>query len=231
MHSQNTLRSTGDNVDNRGRQIHMAFLVLVRHGQSQLNLENRFSGWIDTPLSQMGKQEAHECAKKVSGFKFDAAYTSGMMRSVETLDIILKDISQSGIRISKSRAINERGYGTLQGKNKDEVRRIYGKEQVRIWRRSYDARPPGGESLADTAARAMPFFKKRILADVKRGKNVLVVAHGNSLRSIIMHLEKLGKKEVMGLNIPTGVPYIYEIDGRGHVKGKKVLRKPGKDNF
>ena len=209
----------------------MAFLVLVRHGQSQLNLENRFSGWIDTPLSKTGKQEARECAKKLSGLKFDAAYTSDMVRSAETLDIILNDIGQSGIRISKSRAINERMYGNLQGKNKDEVRRIYGKEQVRIWRRSYDARPPGGESLADTAARALPFFKKRILADVKKGKNILVVAHGNSLRSIIMHLDKLAKKDVMELNIPTGVPYIYEIDGRGHVKGKGILRKRNKDNF
>ena len=209
----------------------MAFLVLVRHGQSQLNLENRFSGWIDTPLSKTGKREAHECAKKLSGFEFDAAYTSDMVRSVETLDIILRDIHQNGIRISKSRAINERMYGNLQGKNKDEVHRIYGKEQVRIWRRSYDARPPGGESLADTAARALPFFRKRILADVKKGKNILVVAHGNSLRSIIMCLDKLTKKGVMGLNIPTGVPYIYEIDGRGRVKGKEILRKRNKDNF
>ena len=230
MLSQNMLRSTG-NDKHRGKMIHMAFLVLVRHGQSQLNMENRFSGWIDTPLSKTGKQEAHECAKRVSGFEFDAAYTSDMVRSKETLDIILKDIDQCNVPITVSRTINERMYGNLQGKNKDEVRRIYGKEQVRIWRRSYDARPPGGESLADTAARALPFFKKRILADVKKGKNILVVAHGNSLRSIIMCLDKLTKKDVMELNISTGVPYVYEIDGRGHVKGKEILRKQNKDNF
>ncbi|MEM3362146.1 MAG: 2,3-diphosphoglycerate-dependent phosphoglycerate mutase [Candidatus Anstonellaceae archaeon] len=200
----------------------MSLLVLVRHGQSIWNLENKFTGWIDVPLSEFGIKEAHQCAKKLKDFKFDIAYTSILTRAIETLEIILKDNNWS-IPVIKDRALNERMYGELQGKNKDEIKKIYGEKQFILWRRSYDVAPPGGESLKDTAKRVLPFFKKFILKDLKEGKNVLVVAHGNSLRALVMHLDKLTKQEVINLNIPTAIPYIYEFDKKGKILSKKIL--------
>ena len=201
----------------------MAYLVLVRHGQSQWNLENRFTGWVDVPLSERGVEEAHECAKKLKEFSFDVAYASVLKRAIDTLSIIMQDNGWN-FPVHKDKAINERMYGDLQGKNKDETRKIYGDEQVHIWRRSYDVAPPGGEAMQDTAARALPYFQKNIIKDLKEGKNVLVSAHGNSLRAIVMHLDKLSKEDVLGLNIPTGVPYVYEIGGKGEVVGKRILK-------
>ncbi len=198
----------------------MAKLVLVRHGQSQWNLENRFTGWVDVPMTEKGEQEAHRAADIIKDVKFDRAFTSVLKRAHQTLDIILEDIGQTGIPTEKDKAINERHYGDLQGLNKAETARKFGEKQVHIWRRSFDVKPPGGESLKDTAERAIPYFESKILPEVKAGKNVLVSAHGNSLRAIVMHLDKLSKEEVLKLNIATGAPITYEIDSEGAILSK-----------
>ena len=201
----------------------MAYLVLVRHGQSLWNLQNRFTGWRDVSLSSNGKKEAKSAGQKLKSFKFDIAYTSVLKRAIETLSIMLKLMRHRKIPVRKSWRLNERDYGNLVGMNKDEARKKFGKEQVHIWRRSYDARPPGGESLKDTAARAIPYFNKYIMKNLKKGKNVLVSAHGNSLRSIVMKLDKLTKEQVINLEIPTGVPLVYEINEKGKIVSKKIL--------
>ena len=203
----------------------MAKLALVRHGQSQWNLENRFTGWVDVPLTELGRAEADRAGKalKTSGLRFTKAYTSVLARAEDTLAIMLDVLGQKGIPIARDQALNERHYGDLQGLNKKETADKYGAEQVHIWRRSYDVQPPGGESLKDTAARTLPYFERVILPDVKRGENVLVAAHGNSLRSIVMHLDKLTKEQVLELNLDTGVPIVYDIDSTGEVLGKKIL--------
>jgi len=204
----------------------MATLILVRHGQSKWNLENRFTGWIDVPLTEAGRAEATKAGQLIRDIKikFDVAYTSVLVRATETLDIILSILEQKGIPIIKNQALNERHYGELQGLNKDEMRKKFGESQVKLWRRSYDVAPPGGESLKDTAARTIPFFESRILSDLKAGKNVLVCAHGNSLRSIVMHLDGLTKEQVLALEIPTGVPIRYEIRPDGTVASKEILK-------
>ena len=201
----------------------MAYLVLVRHGQSLWNLENRFTGWRDIGLSANGKGEAKRAGEKLKGFKFDVAYTSVLKRAISTLDIMLKTMRHKKILVKKNWRLNERDYGNLVGMNKDDARKKYGEAQVHKWRRSYDIRPPGGESLKDTATRTLPYFNKYIMKDIKKGKNVLVAAHGNSLRSIIMKLDGLTKSEVLKLEIPTGVPIVYEIDNKGKILGKKIL--------
>ncbi len=203
----------------------MAYLVLVRHGQSQWNAENRFTGWIDVPLSFVGEGEAHAAAFRIGALhlQFDVAYASVLLRAIQTLDIMLRDIGQAGIPVVKDKALNERMYGKLQGMNKDEARKKWGEEQVHLWRRSFDVKPPGGESLADTCKRTLPYYKKKIMADLKKGKNVLVSAHGNSLRSIVMELDRLTPEQVVALEIPTGVPYVYEFDKKMNVVGKKIL--------
>ncbi len=200
-------------------------MLLVRHGQSQWNLENRFTGWIDVPLTEAGRVEARRAGGliKALAVSFDVAYTSVLVRAIETLDIILSVLRQEKIPIVKDQALNERHYGELQGLNKDEMRKKFGEEQVRLWRRSYDVAPPGGESLKDTAARTLPFFESRILPDLKSGKNVLVSAHGNSLRSIVMDLDHLTREQVVALEIPTGVPIRYEIGADGSALSKEVL--------
>lgn len=205
----------------------MAKLVLVRHGQSQWNLENRFTGWVDVPITERGAEEARRAGELIKDIKFDLAFTSVLKRAHQTLDILLEVIDRKDLPIEKDQAINERHYGDLQGLNKDETRKKFGKEQVRIWRRSYDVQPPGGESLKDTAARALPYFESKILPPVKDGKNVLVSAHGNSLRAIVMQLDKLSKKEVLELDIATGTPLVYDIDSEGKVLDKKILEWPG----
>jgi len=196
----------------------MANLVLVRHGQSQWNLENKFTGWVDVDLTPQGEAEAKKAGEQLKNIKFDRAFTSDLKRAHKTLDIILDVIGQKDIPIEKNKALNERHYGDLQGLNKAETAKKFGEEQVHIWRRSYDIAPPNGESLKDTAARTLPYFNEKIVPEVKAGKNILVSAHGNSLRSIVMELDKLTKEQVLQLNLGTGVPITYELNGNGNFK-------------
>jgi 2,3-bisphosphoglycerate-dependent phosphoglycerate mutase len=190
----------------------MPDLVIVRHGQSQWNLENRFTGWIDIDLSEKGIEEARNAGEKLKGYKFDIAFTSALIRAQKTLDIILEIIGQKDIPIIKDKALNERMYGDLQGLNKDETRKKFGDEQVKLWRRSYDVAPPNGESLKDTAERVIPFYEQKIVPELKAGKNVLISAHGNSLRALVMHLENLSKEQIIETEIPTGIPKVYKLD-------------------
>ena len=203
----------------------MPILVLVRHGESQWNLENRFTGWVDVPLSEKGIQEAAAAGERLKkeGLKFDCAFTSDLARAQNTLKLILEKLGQTGIPIEKNQALNERHYGELQGLNKAETAQKFGEEQVKVWRRSYDVPPPGGESLKDTAARTLPYFESKILIELKKGRNVLVAAHGNSLRSIVMHLDKLTKEQVLELNLGTAVPLIYVLDPQLKTLSKKSL--------
>jgi 2,3-bisphosphoglycerate-dependent phosphoglycerate mutase len=201
----------------------MAKLVLVRHGQSQWNLENRFTGWVDVPITELGEKEAKNAGEKIKGIKFQQAFTSALIRAQQTLDIILDVINQKDIPVEKDQALNERHYGDLQGLNKAETAKKFGDEQVHIWRRSYDVPPPNGESLKDTAARTIPYFQEKIMPVVKSGKNVLVSAHGNSLRSIVMDLDKLSKEQVLKLNLGTGVPIVYDMDKDGKILKKEEL--------
>ncbi len=206
----------------------MPTLVLVRHGESQWNLENRFTGWVDVPLSEKGIQEAAAAGERLKkeSIRFDCAYTSDLQRAQNTLKLILEKLGQAGIPVEKSQALNERHYGDLQGLNKAETAQKFGDEQVKIWRRSYDIAPPGagGESLKDTAARTLPYFDSAIMDALKKGKNVIVAAHGNSLRSIVMHLEKLTKEQVLELNLGTAVPLIYQFDPNLKIVSKKELK-------
>ena len=190
----------------------MTTLVLLRHGESQWNLENRFTGWVDVPLSRRGVEEARSAGEKLRSFKFDRAFTSVLKRAIETLDIVLNIVGQNSIPVQYHEALNERHYGDLQGLNKAETAAKYGDAQVKIWRRSYDVNPPNGESLKDTAARVLPYWEKNILPHVAKGERLIIAAHGNSLRSLVMHLDRLTKEEVLELNIPTGVPLIYEFN-------------------
>jgi 2,3-bisphosphoglycerate-dependent phosphoglycerate mutase len=203
----------------------MGKLVLVRHGQSQWNLENRFTGWVDVPLTEQGRQEARRAGRALRDTAFDQAFTSSLQRAAETLDIVLAENAHADVPIASDAALNERHYGDLQGLNKGETAEKYGADQVHIWRRSYDVRPPGGESLEDTAARTLPYFAAQIAPRVLRGESVLVVAHGNSLRSIVMDLEGLNREQVMALNIPTGVPIVYELDGAMAILSKTILEE------
>jgi 2,3-bisphosphoglycerate-dependent phosphoglycerate mutase len=196
-------------------------LVLIRHGQSLWNLENRFTGWVDVPLTERGREEARAAAAQVADLRFQVAYTSVLRRAEETLEIILQVLRQSP-PVIRDLALNERRYGDLEGLNKAETAARYGDEQVHIWRRSYDVAPPNGESLAQTAARARPFFERAILGDLKQGKNVLVVAHGNSNRSIVMQLDRLSPNEVVRLELATGVPVVYTMSRDGEVVAKEI---------
>ncbi len=201
----------------------MAILVLVRHGESQWNLENRFTGWTDIPLSERGRVEAREAGGKLKGYRFHAAFTSVLVRAIDTLDIILGIIGQKDIPIFKDQALNERHYGDLQGLNKDDIRDKFGADQLKLWRRSYDVRPPNGESLKDTAERVLPYWESHIRPRVLKGEDLLVSAHGNSLRALVMHLDGLSKEEVLELNIPTGVPRRYEINATGEILSRAYL--------
>jgi 2,3-bisphosphoglycerate-dependent phosphoglycerate mutase len=198
----------------------MTQLVLIRHGQSQWNLENKFTGWIDIPLSPKGEEEAREAGEKIKNFKFDKVYTSVLERAIKTYEIAAEVAGFKNLPVEKDKALNERMYGDLQGLNKDDMRKKFGAEQVHIWRRSFDVPPPNGESLKDTAERVLPYWRSHIEPDLKAGKNILVVAHGNSLRALIMHLDNLTGEEVVKLEIPTGIPILYEFD-----KGMKVVKK------
>jgi len=200
----------------------MGTIVLVRHGQSQWNLENRFTGWVDVSITEKGAEEAHRAGRELKGMTFDQAFTSVLKRAQETLAILLQETGQTGIPVDKDKALNERHYGDLQGLDKAETAKKYGDEQVHIWRRSFDVKPPNGESLKDTAARTLPYFKSKILPAAAAGRNVLVAAHGNSLRAIVMELEKLTPEEIMKVNIDTCRPLYYEIGARGEVLKKTV---------
>lgn len=201
----------------------MPMLILLRHGQSQWNLENRFTGCVDVPLSVRGEEEARQAGQLLKDLPIDKVYCSMLRRAIDTARTIVEMRSGNQLEIVCNQALNERHYGDLQGLNKTEMSKIYGEQQVLLWRRSFDVRPPNGESLKDTAARTLPYFNETVMADIKAGKNVLVVAHGNSLRSIVMFLEELSEEEVVGLNIPTGVPHVYDMDVNGRIVNSNYL--------
>jgi 2,3-bisphosphoglycerate-dependent phosphoglycerate mutase len=194
----------------------MPILVLVRHGQSEWNLQNRFTGETDVPLTAKGREEADVAGDKLRALNFSHAFTSVLMRAIETLELVLQHAGQTACPVTRDPALNERNYGRLQGLNKAEVAQEYGTEQVALWRRSYSVRPPGGESLADTAARVLPYYHAAIEPILRDGKNVLIVAHGNSLRALMMFLEGIGEEAIAEVALPTGVPRRYELDGAGH---------------
>src|SRR5262249_34835613 len=201
----------------------MPELILLRHGESQWNLENRFTGWIDVPLSPRGEEEARKAGEKLRGHRIDKLYTSVLASAIETARLALEVAAIGALPTDRDPALNERMYGDLQGLNKAEAARRFGPEQVHLWRRSYDVRPPGGESLADTAARVLPFWERHILPDLRASTNVLVVAHGNSLRALVMHLDGLTREQVLQLEIPTGVPLLYEMGADADILSKRYL--------
>ena len=200
-------------------------LILVRHGQSEWNAKNLFTGWKNPGLTETGVKEAISAGKLIKDEKinFDTMYTSELIRAQLTGNTILEIINQSDIPIIKDIALNERNYGSLAGLNKDDARKKWGEEQVHIWRRSYDVPPPDGESLKNTAERVLPYFNKEILPKVVSGSNILIAAHGNSLRSLIMQLDELSKEEILNLEIPTGAPIKYIFDEHGKVEEKLNL--------
>ena len=200
-------------------------LVLVRHGQSDWNLKNLFTGWRDVGLTDNGVEEARTAGRKLNAqnIRFDVAFTSALVRAQHSLDLMLEEIGQTGIPVFKDQALNERDYGDLVGLNKDDARAKWGAEQVHAWRRSYDVAPPGGESLKDTAARVLPYYIQEMLPRVLRGDNVLVSAHGNSLRALVMVLERLSPQQIVAREIATGVPLIYRLNADSTVAEMKDL--------
>ncbi len=200
-------------------------LVLVRHGQSEWNLKNLFTGWKDPGLTELGIAEAREAGRKLKaqGLIFDIAFTSALTRAQQTLDLMLTELGQTGLSTRKDQALNERDYGDLSGLNKDDARKRWGEEQVLIWRRSYDVPPPGGESLKDTLARTLPYYVQEILPCVLSGERTLVAAHGNSLRALIMVLEKLNPENILKRELATGVPIIYRLNADSTVATKLDL--------
>jgi 2,3-bisphosphoglycerate-dependent phosphoglycerate mutase len=200
-------------------------LVLVRHGESEWNKLNLFTGWKDPDLSDKGIAEAHAAGRllKEQGYKFDIAFTSDLLRAQHTLDIMLHELGQTDLPTRRSQKLNERDYGDLSGLNKDEARARWGSEQVHVWRRSYDTPPPGGESLKDTADRVLPYYEAAIWPEVKAGRNVLVSAHGNSLRALIMKLERLSGEEIVKRELATGAPIVYRLRPDGTVLERKEL--------
>lgn len=210
----------------------MSKLILLRHGESQWNLENRFTGWVDVPLSPKGEEEARKAGEKLKNIKIDKRYTSVLKRAIDTDRIAMEVAGKLDVPVERNMALNERHYGALQGLNKEETAKKYGKEQVHLWRRSYDIAPPKdvtelnpdgiSESLKDTADRVIPYYLSNIKPDVDAGLNVLVTAHGNSLRALVMYLDNLSKEEVLELNIPTGIPIVYEFES-GKIVNKYYL--------
>jgi 2,3-bisphosphoglycerate-dependent phosphoglycerate mutase len=200
-------------------------LVLVRHGQSEWNLKNLFTGWRDPDLSPLGHEEAKAAGAKINarGYKFDVAFTSALTRAQRTCTYILEGVGQPTLKTIKNQALNERDYGELSGLNKDDARAKWGEDQVHIWRRSYDVPPPGGESLKDTGARVWPYYLHEIQPHVLRGETVLVAAHGNSLRALIMALDGLTGEEIVKQELATGVPVIYKLNADSTVASKEVL--------
>ena len=201
------------------------FLVLVRHGQSEWNAKNLFTGWKDPGLTTVGETEATSAGNliKEKNIKFSMMFTSALRRAQITGQMILEEIDQRDIEVVKNQALNERDYGDLAGLNKDDARKEWGEDQVHIWRRSYDVPPPGGESLKNTAERVLPYFNSFILPKLLNGENILIAAHGNSLRSLVMQLDNLSKEEVIALEIPTGAPIIYSFAGSKEPLSKENL--------
>jgi 2,3-bisphosphoglycerate-dependent phosphoglycerate mutase len=200
-------------------------LVLLRHGESEWNLKNLFTGWTDVGLSPRGVEEAKEAGRrlKARGLTFDLAFTSALVRAQHTLALTLAELGQTGLAECRDQALNERHYGDLCGLNKDDARKKWGEEQVHLWRRSYDVQPPGGESLKDTVARALPYYCQHILPAVLNGKRVLVSAHGNSLRALVMILDRLTSKTIPSMEIATGVPLVYRLNADSTVASKEIL--------
>jgi 2,3-bisphosphoglycerate-dependent phosphoglycerate mutase len=203
----------------------MSQLILVRHGQSEWNQQNLFTGWRDPDLTEQGVGEARNAGRalKAEGITFDIGFTSELQRAQKTCALLLEEQGQTDLHVIRNLALNERDYGDLSGLNKDYAREKWGADQVHIWRRSYDTPPPGGESLKDTAERVLPYFNNTIMPHILGGKNVLVAAHGNSLRALVMVLDGLGEDEITQVNIATGEPYIYDVTDTGHVDGKRIL--------
>jgi 2,3-bisphosphoglycerate-dependent phosphoglycerate mutase len=202
-------------------------LVIVRHGQSEWNSKNLFTGWKNPDLTEVGIEEARRAGRELKrlDLRFNIGFTSMLLRAQHTLDIIFQELGQKDVPIIRSRALNERHYGDLSGLNKDEARAQWGDEQVRLWRRSYDVAPPGGESLKDTVARVLPFYCQEILPRALRGERVLVAAHGNSLRALAMVLDRLTPDSVPSLELATGVPIVYRLNSDSTVAIKDVLDK------
>ena len=200
-------------------------LVLVRHGESEWNLKNLFTGWKDIDLTANGIAEARAAGRKLKaqGIRFDVAFTSALIRAQRSLDLILEEMAQRNIPTFKDQALNERDYGNLSGLNKDDARKKWGAEQVQLWRRSYDVAPPGGESLKDTAARVLPYYIQEILPRVMRGERVLISAHGNSLRALVMVLDRVSPAEIVKCEIGTGVPLIYRLNADSTVASRLDL--------
>jgi len=200
-------------------------LVLLRHGQSDWNLKNLFTGWKDPDLSPKGVEEASEAGRrlKAQGLQFDRAFTSALIRAQHTLTLALAQLGQPGLPETRDQALNERDYGDLSGLNKDEARKKWGEQQVHIWRRSYDVAPPGGESLKDTVARVLPYYCQHILPAVLSGERILVAAHGNSLRALVMVLDRLTPQTIPAMELDTGVPLVYRLKADSTVESKEVL--------
>ena len=200
-------------------------LVLVRHGQSDWNLKNLFTGWKDPGLTEKGVAEATAAGQRLKalGLSFDIAFTSALTRAQNTCSLILEQLGQTGLQTVRDQALNERDYGDLSGLNKDDARAKWGEEQVHVWRRSYDVSPPGGESLKDTVARVLPYYCQEILPRVLRGERVLVAAHGNSLRALVMVLDRLTPQTIPSMELETGVPLVYRLNADSTVASKQVL--------
>ena len=201
----------------------MGKLVIVRHGQSTWNKENKFTGWVDVDLAEKGINEAKEAGVLMKDYRFDVGFTSALIRAQETLKLILIETGQVDLKIHEDQALNERMYGDLQGMDKDETRSKFGEDQVHIWRRSFDIAPPNGESLKDTADRVLPYYEKEIAPLLKAGKSIIIAAHGNSLRALIMHLEHLSKEEILKIEVPTGQPKVYELDENLNILSTEFL--------
>tara|TARA_B100000945_G_scaffold68991_1_gene52275 strand:+ start:459 stop:1106 length:648 start_codon:yes stop_codon:yes gene_type:complete len=201
-------------------------LVLVRHGLSVYNDQNRFTGWKDVDLNQQGRDEAKQAVELLKSYEFDMAFTSNLIRAQETLDIILKGINQSDISITKNLALNERDYGHLIGQNKTEAAEKFGEEQVHIWRRSFDTPPPGGESLKDTADRVIPYLKNEIMPHILEGKTIIVGAHGNSIRAIVMHLQNYDSKQILKTEIGWCEPWVFSFKNE-NVTNLEIISRPG----
>lgn len=200
-----------------------ATLVLIRHGQSQWNLENKFTGWEDVELSPKGEDEARTAGHKLRNYHFDRAFTSELRRAYNTLGFVLQESGQPQVPVIRNIALNERMYGDLQGLDKAETAKKYGDEQVKIWRRSYDIAPPNGESLKDTAARVIPYYEAHIAPELRKGRNVIIAAHGNSLRALIMHVENLSKDAILEFEIPTATPRVYKFDEAMNIVEKNFI--------
>ncbi|MBL6787307.1 MAG: 2,3-bisphosphoglycerate-dependent phosphoglycerate mutase [PS1 clade bacterium] len=203
----------------------MSQLILVRHGQSEWNRQNLFTGWRNPDLTEQGVREARNAGKalRAEGIRFDIGFTSELMRAQKTCSLLLDEQGQTDLEVIRNVALNERDYGDLSGLNKDDAREKWGEDQVHIWRRSYDTPPPGGESLKDTAERVLPYFNAEIMPHIHAGESVLVAAHGNSLRALVMVLDVLNEDEITGVNIATGEPYIYDLMTDGSVTSKRIL--------